>query len=108
MNDLLTELRSRDITLWRDGDNLRFSAPTGALTPELRAEMGARKSELLETLLHESEAEDAIPHTDRSAGSPLSFSQEPLWILDQIAPGLATYNIELCWRISGSLDVAAL
>ena len=108
MSDLLTELRRRDITLWRDGDNLRFSAPTGALTPELRAEMGARKSELLETLLHEGESEEAIPQTDRSAGSPLSFAQEPLWILEQIAPGLATYNIELCWRITGALHVEAL
>ena len=108
MNDLLSELRSRDITLWREGDNLRFNAPTGALTPELRAKIGARKSELLETLRHESETEDGIPQTDRSAGSPLSFSQEPLWILDQIAPGLATYNIELCWRITGPLEVAAM
>ena len=108
MSDLLTELRRRDITLWRDGDNLRFSAPTGALTPELRAEMGARKSELLETLLHEGESEESIPPTDRRAGSPLSFSQEPLWVLEQIAPGLATYNIELCWRITGPLHVEAL
>ncbi len=108
MSDLLTELRRRDVTLWVDGDSLRFSAPTGALTPELRAEMGARKSELLETLVLENEAGDSIVPTDREAGSPLSFSQEPLWILDQIAPGLATYNIELCWRIKGPLDLEVL
>ena len=108
MNDLLAELRRRDVALWRDGDNLRFNAPTGALTAELRAEMGARKMELLETLAHEMVAAETIPPTDRSAGSPLSFSQESLWILDQIAPGVATYNIELCWRIAGTLDVAAL
>ncbi len=108
MSDLLAELRRRDVALWRDGDNLRFSAPTGALTAELRAEMGARKHELLETLAHEMLAAEAIPPTDRSAGSPLSFSQESLWILDQIAPGIATYNIELCWRLRGALDAAAL
>ncbi len=108
MNDFLTELRRREITLWVDGDNLRYSAPTGALTAELRAEMGARKSELLETLAHENVAGESIARTDRSAGSPLSFSQEPLWILEQIAPGLATYNMELCWRIKGPLHVEAL
>ncbi len=108
MNDLLTELRRRDITLWRDGDNLRFSAPTGALTAELRAAMGARKSELLETLANESLVAETIPATDRAAGSPLSFSQESLWILDQIAPGITTYNIELCWRMRGALDISAL
>ena len=29
-------------------------------------------------------------------------------MLDQIEPGLATYNVEHCWRIRGPLDVAAL
>lgn len=106
MTELLTELRRRDISLWRDGENLRFSAPAGALTPELRAEVAAHKAELLAEL--NDDADSHIPRTDRSHGAPLSFSQERLWIVDQITPGLANYNITLCWRIRGALDVAAL
>ena len=108
MSELLTELRRRDISLWRDGDNLRFSAPAGALTPELRAELGAHKAELLEQLAHENAPESPIPRADRSAGAPLSFSQERLWILDRMEPGLPVYNVAHCWRIRGPLNVSAL
>ena len=108
MSELMTELRRRDIALWRDGDNLRFSAPEGALTPELRAELGAHKADLLAQLADEFGGQKPIPRADRSRDAPLSFSQERLWMLDQIEPGLPTYNVELCWRIRGPLDVATL
>lgn len=40
--------------------------------------------------------------------APLSFGQEQLWFLDQLAPGETTYNILLAWRLHGSLDTAVL
>ncbi len=39
---------------------------------------------------------------------PLSFPQRRLWILDRIAPGLATYNIPLPLLLEGGADTAAL
>jgi len=47
---LLEELRSRDIRLWADGDQLRCTAPTGVLTPELRDQLRERKSDIVEFL----------------------------------------------------------
>ncbi|MEZ0096337.1 condensation domain-containing protein, partial [Streptacidiphilus sp. EB129] len=41
-------------------------------------------------------------------GSPLSFGQEQLWFLDQLAPGETTYNLLLAWRLRGALDVGIL
>jgi amino acid adenylation domain-containing protein len=44
----------------------------------------------------------------RAGSLPLSFTQERLWFLDQLAPGTATYNIPAAFRLTGRLDIAAL
>jgi amino acid adenylation domain-containing protein len=49
---------------------------------------------------------DQIPTTLQSA--PLSVGQEQLWFLEQLAPGLPTYNLALAHRIRGPLDADAL
>ena len=108
MIDLLDELRRRDIRVWREGDSLRFSAPAGALSPELKAKMSAQKADLLAHLSESPAAASAIPRTDRSGDIPLSFAQERLWVIDRLDPGLTAYNVAQCWRIAGPLDPAAL
>ncbi|HEX7239342.1 MAG TPA: amino acid adenylation domain-containing protein, partial [Longimicrobiaceae bacterium] len=44
----------------------------------------------------------------REQAVPLSFAQERLWVVDQIEPGTAVYNIPAVLRLSGALDTAAL
>jgi thioesterase domain-containing protein len=46
----LAELRSRDMEIWADGDQLRCNAPAGALTPEVREHLRQRKQDILDFL----------------------------------------------------------
>jgi amino acid adenylation domain-containing protein len=48
------------------------------------------------------------PATVEPPHHPLSFGQEQLWFLDQLAPGETTYNIAIAWRLHGQLDVGIL
>ncbi|MFE2923588.1 condensation domain-containing protein [Streptomyces goshikiensis] len=41
-------------------------------------------------------------------GSPLSVTQEQLWLLDRVDPGNASYNTPMMWRLDGRLDAALL
>ncbi|HET8681327.1 MAG TPA: condensation domain-containing protein [Micromonosporaceae bacterium] len=43
-----------------------------------------------------------------AAVAPMSFAQERLWLIDQAAPGSATYNVPLLTRWREAIDPAAL
>ncbi|WP_199511575.1 non-ribosomal peptide synthetase [Nucisporomicrobium flavum] len=67
---------------------------------------------LLAARLRRGRADQAVAGIPRRAPGlvdvPLSFGQEQLWFIDQLAPGLATYNIAGAVRLTGPLDPAAL
>lgn len=58
------------------------------------------KRELLAQLLRERSSEEPI--------YPLSYGQRALWLLNQVAPESAAYNVALSATIRSPLDVAAL
>ena len=47
-------------------------------------------------------------HAAREHHLPLSFAQQRLWFIDQLAPGSSTYNVAGAWRIQGPLNVEAV
>ena len=49
-----------------------------------------------------------IPCVSRDRNSPLSFSQQRLWFIDQLVPGNPFYNVPAAVRLEGSLNVKAL
>lgn len=54
------------------------------------------------------DAETTISRLPDSRTAPLSFAQERLWVLNQIEPDSAAYNLVAAFRIRGALDRAAL
>ncbi len=85
----------------RPGDSL------SSLTPEQRA--------AFEVLLRRQRATaaprrdlEAIPRRSDPSTAPLSFAQQRLWFLDQLAPGDPSYNIHGAFRLRGALRDGAL
>lgn len=111
VSELLEELRKSDVRLWREGDQLRASAPPTALSAALRSEIAARKSEILAYLDNgatQAPGHDGIPPISRDGPLPLSFVQERLWFIQQLDPGGSANNVTVSVRTRGPLDVDCL
>ncbi|HVR99923.1 MAG TPA: amino acid adenylation domain-containing protein [Thermoanaerobaculia bacterium] len=111
---LLAQLRGLEVKLWAEGERLRFTAPEGALTPELKAELAERKAEVL-GFLRQGQAGSLpagparMPPAAAASGQlPLSFAQQRLWFLNQLDPESSEYNIARAMRLSGPVRVDLL
>jgi amino acid adenylation domain-containing protein len=62
----------------------------------------------IDELARDAADEAPLIRVPREGAMPLSFPQRRLWILDRIAPGLATYNIPLPLLLEGGVDTVAL
>lgn len=75
-------------------------------------ELSERKQLLLEMLLQEEGLAASVAHDipPRKPGDviPLSYTQEPLWILDQANPGSTAYNVIFPLEFRGPMNVGAL
>jgi amino acid adenylation domain-containing protein len=97
----LDQLRRSGVRLWVAGEELRFKAPEGTLTPELKGRLRQHKSELIEHL--------SIPRLPDAPHYAASHAQLRLWVLSQIDENAsAAYNIPLRLLLEGPLDRAAL
>lgn len=112
ISKLLFELHHLDIKLWVEGERLRYNAPKGALTPELRSRVVERKAEIIsflqennETLTSTTIPLQPVPRTDEL---PISFAQERIWFLEFVGKKSGSYNMPLAQRLQGNLDVDIL
>ena len=94
---LLNELLQSGVQLWIEDNELCYRASQGALTPVRREHLSERKAEIFALLARQ----------NTKYSSP-SFSQQRLWLLQQLEPGDTSYNMHQTIRIRGALDVGAL
>lgn len=80
----------------------------------LRAIFEANTVALLATRIDQERLARARPEgapvtvAERPGELPLSFTQERFWLLDQLKPGNAAFNIPMAVRMIGNLNVSAL
>jgi amino acid adenylation domain-containing protein len=76
------------------------------------AKLSPAKRALFEAFLRDQDAANPrgqnIPRRIAAEHNPLSFSQQRLWILDQLEPNESVYNESFGWRLRGDLHVEAL
>lgn len=111
IDKLLSELRHRDIRIWSEGDRLRYDAPRGALSPELRAQLKANKKAILERLADLARVateRPVIERADRENGVLLSFAQRSMWLLWKLAPHSPAYDVPTVIKFTGPLNVSAV
>ncbi|MBD2329071.1 condensation domain-containing protein [Alkalinema sp. FACHB-956] len=112
LDQLLSELRQREVQLWLEGDRLRYRAAKDVLSADLLAAMKARKAELIEFLQQAIASANAhlptIATLDRSQPLPLSFAQQRFWMLQQFEPQSSSNNMPVVVRFTGHLNVAVL
>ncbi|MGB7440889.1 MAG: amino acid adenylation domain-containing protein [Coleofasciculaceae cyanobacterium] len=110
--EFLSYLRSLEVKLSVDGERLRCSAPKGALTKTLQAELAERKAEILVFLRNTNAAADSthlpIQPVPRDQDLPLSPAQLPLWFIYQMEPSSSAYNLAYAYRLKGQLNITAL
>ena len=108
--ELLSALHARDVRVWVEGDRLRLSAPKGALTAELQAELARRKDEIVAYLRAARTTEVAPPITrvPRDGGVALSFAQERMWFLQRLDPESVAYNLQANVPLAGRFDLTAV
>lgn len=115
-NELLAMLQNRDISLYLDAGQLRYRAPMGALTDDLRQAIRTHKDDLLDLL--RSEAEDDTPRAPLvTPDTPLAAVKEPVHIHSKLldtdfwlcptkrqaealqAEGKVTYTFDECRKL---------
>ena len=108
--ELLETFSKLGIELAVDGEDLRCRAPKGVLTPQLRSQLAAHKTDILALIGSQTagSVRRVITPVARDQNLPLSFAQQRLWIIDQLSPGDPVYNIAFAVSLSGPLDVTSL
>ena len=112
VGEFLAYLKGLDIKLWLEGEKLRFQAPKGVMTPEIKEEIAAQKTEILDFLkaakIPTNTVDLEIIPVSRDQDLPLSFAQQRLWFLQQLSPDSHSYNLLEALRLEGSLNLLAL
>ena len=75
---------------------------------KLSAEKQVLLQQRLRSALQRQKEETALPKRQANEPLPLSFSQQQMWVIDQMSPGNPAYNLPVGYRIKSNLNIDAL
>lgn len=105
--EFLELLGRRDIEVCVGDGRLRIHAPSGAVDPELRAELARRKPELI-AILQSANVPQPLPPLvpqSRSGRIPQTHAQQGMWLIDHFDPGHVAYNIPEAFIANVAIDL---
>lgn len=105
---LLNQLAQKDIRLWLDQEQLRYSAPDGAMTADVIQQLKAHKAQIIEFLQQAGSQQSSFPLADTTKNLVVSSAQQRFWLLQQLDPDSSAFHIHTALEIKGNLDITAL
>jgi amino acid adenylation domain-containing protein len=107
---LLSELKSKGVTLKVQDLELKISAPKGILTPDLLTEIKSQKEQIISLLLAATRnvGSEKIKRANRNEKIPLSFSQQRMWFLNQLEGEKALYHVSFALKVEGHFNLEKL
>lgn len=97
--EFLQNLSFQGIELGHDGEKLLIDGSETVLTPDVIAQLKQHKTEILQLLRDRPDILNIYP---------LSYGQQSLWFLWQLAPKSAAYNVAFTCRICSPINVTTL
>ncbi|MEH7829979.1 non-ribosomal peptide synthetase [Gemmobacter denitrificans] len=98
--ELFHHLKTLGLDLSVDDGDLILEGPVEQLDEAVITDLRAQKSALISLV----EAQHIRPRATLAQDCPMSFQQQRLWFLDQLAPGEAAYNIAAAYRLRGAVE----
>ncbi len=108
--EVINTLMELGVFVFVENGKLKTRAPKSAMTDCAVDLIKSNKDDLIEYLSHQDgEVLEVIPVVTRNPdGDLLSFTQQRLWLVDQLEQGSSQYNIPAVLRLSGDLNIVAL
>ena len=110
--EFLSYLNGLAIKLWLEDEKLKYQAPKGAITAEIKQAIKQKKPEIIAFLAAGkttvNKTDSSIIPVSRDKVLPLSFAQQRLWFLHQLSPDSQSYNFLEAMSLKGRLDQVAL
>jgi amino acid adenylation domain len=107
---IISALKSHNVLLRLDGDQLKLSGETGSLPPELLEMVKSRKEALI-SLLRNATApvtENVIRPLGRQEDYPATDAQQSIWVLHQLDKTGGAYNIITSLHLKGEVSADIL